>query len=434
MDILIGTHRLLSKDVGFRDLGLLIVDEEQRFGVAAKEKLKKIRAGVEVLTMSATPIPRTLNMSLGGLRDLSVIETPPRGRLAIQTVVAPFGPGIIQSAILQEMERQGQVYFVHNRVESIFTMAEMVQKLVPTVRIGVAHGQMGEKELERVMLKFIQGEYDVLVSTVLIENGLDIPRANTLLVNHAERFGLADLYQLRGRVGRSNRRAYAFFLIPAEEVLTPIAKRRLAALKEFSDLGAGFRLAALDLELRGAGNLLGAEQSGHLNSVGLDLYLKMLEQAVEELKGGESKPEVRTTLNLGLDIKIPERYIADERQRLRMYKRISSLTTSEQRADLEAELIDRYGAIPESVGNLFNYALLKSTAERLLVESIERKEDEIWLRFHAQAPVDPEKLKQFVRHHREATFRPDGVLRFRLAPHDGDLTDRVQGILQEMHA
>src|ERR1051326_1815912 len=333
VDILIGTHRLLSKDVAFRDLGLLVVDEEQRFGVAAKEKLKKMKAGVEVLTMSATPIPRTLNMSLGGLRDLSVIETPPRGRLAIQTVVAPFAPGIIQSAILQEMERQGQVYFVHNRVESIFSMAEMVQKLVPTVRIGVAHGQMGEKELERVMLKFIQGEYDVLVSTVLIENGLDIPQANTLIVNHAERFGLADLYQLRGRVGRSNRRAYAFFLIPAEDTLTPIAKRRLAALKEFSDLGAGFRLAALDLELRGAGNLLGAEQSGHLNSVGLDLYLKMLEEAVEELKGGASRPEVRTALNLGLDIKIPERYIADERQRLRMYKRISSLTTSAQRAD-----------------------------------------------------------------------------------------------------
>jgi transcription-repair coupling factor (superfamily II helicase) len=434
VDILIGTHRLLSKDVAFRDLGLLIVDEEQRFGVAAKEKLKKIKAGVEVLTMSATPIPRTLNMSLGGLRDLSVIETPPRGRLAIQTVVAPFGPGIIQSAILQEMERQSQVYFVHNRVESIFTMAEMIQRQVPTVRIGVAHGQMGEKELERAMLKFIQGEYDVLVSTVLIENGLDIARANTLIVNHAERFGLADLYQLRGRVGRSNRRAYAFFLIPVEEALTPIAKRRLAALKEFSDLGAGFRLAALDLELRGAGNLLGAEQSGHLNSVGLDLYFKMLEEAVGELKGGSSKPEVRTSLNLGLDIKIPERYIADGRQRLRMYKRISSLTTSEQRSDIEAELIDRYGAIPDSVRNLFNYALLKSTAERLLVESIERKDGDILLRFHAQAPVDPERLKQFVRRHREASFRPDGVLRFRVTSRDGDLTDRLQGVLEEIQA
>jgi transcription-repair coupling factor (superfamily II helicase) len=387
-----------------------------------------------VLTMSATPIPRTLNMSLGGLRDLSVIETPPRGRLAIQTVVAPFGLGIIQSGILQEMERQGQVYFVHNRVESIFTMAETLQKLAPTARLGVAHGQMGERELEKVMLKFIQGEYDVLVSTVLIENGLDIPRANTLVVNHAERFGLADLYQLRGRVGRSNRRAYAFFLIPAEETLTPIAKRRLAALKEFSDLGAGFRLAALDLELRGAGNLLGAEQHGHLNSVGLDLYLKMLEQTVYELKGGATKPEVRTTLSLGLDIKIPERYIAEERQRLRMYKRISSLTTSHQRAELEAELIDRYGAIPASVANLFDYAELKSVAERLLVESIERKGEEVVLRFHAQAPVDPERLKQFVRRHREANFRPDGVLRFRLAEPDGTLTAQVRGVLEGLYS
>ena len=434
VDILIGTHRLLSKDVAFRDLGLLIVDEEQRFGVAAKEKLKKLRAHVDVLTMSATPIPRTLNMSLGGLRDLSLIETPPRGRLAIQTVVAPFSDGLIQAAILQEIERQGQVYFVHNRVDSIWSVAALIQRLVPTARLGVAHGQMHEKELEKVMLKFIQGEYEVLVSTVLIENGLDIPRANTLIVNHAERFGLADLYQLRGRVGRSNRRAYAYFLIPAPDALTPLAKRRLAALKEFSDLGAGFRLAALDLELRGAGNLLGAEQSGHLHSVGIDLYLRMLEEAVQELKGAAVRPEVRTTLNLGLDIKIPDRYIADEQQRLRMYKRISSLATPEARMDLEAELVDRYGPIPSSVRNLFSYALLKSAAERLLVQSVERKEDEVWLRFHAQAPVDPQKLTQFVRRHRGSSFRPDGVLRFRLASQDGELPEQIQNALQELHA
>src|SRR5579863_6745824 len=434
VDILIGTHRLLSKDVSFHSLGLLIVDEEQRFGVAAKEKLKKMSAGIDVLTLSATPIPRTLNMSLGGLRDLSVIETPPRGRLAIQTVVASFGDGMVQAASLQEMSRQGQVYFVHNRVESIWSMAALVQKLVPTARIGVAHGQMHEKELERVMLKFVQGEYDVLVSTVLIENGLDIPRANTLIVNHAERFGLADLYQLRGRVGRSNRRAYAYFLIPAEDALTPIAKRRLAALKEFSDLGAGFRLAALDLELRGAGNLLGAEQSGHLHSVGIDLYLKMLEETVEELRGAAPKLEVRTTLNLGLDIKIPDAYISDERQRLRMYKRISSLATESARADLEAELVDRYGAIPASVQNLFRYAMLKSQAEGLLVESIERRDNEVLMRFHARAPVDPAKLKQFLGRHRESTFRPDGVLRFRMARADGNLPSTIQNVLQELHA
>lgn len=433
VDVLIGTHRLLSKDVRFRDLGLLIVDEEQRFGVAAKEKLKKLKAGVDVLTMSATPIPRTLHMSLGGLRDLSVIETPPRGRLAIQTTVAPFSAALVQSAILQEMQRQGQVFFVHNRVESIFSVAALLQRLVPTARLGVAHGQMGEKELEKVMVNFMRGEYDVLVATSLIENGLDIPRANTILVNHADRFGLADLYQLRGRVGRSSRRAYASFLIPAEEALTPTAKRRLAALKEFSDLGTGFRLAALDLELRGTGNLLGREQHGHLNALGIDLYLKMLEQTVEELKGAPVKVEVRTTLNLGLDIKIPDRYIADESQRLRMYKRISSLTTPEARADLEAELADRFGPIPPSVSNLLSYALLKTAAERLQVQAIERKADEVWMRFHAQSPVDPQKLTQFVRRHREVNFRPDGVLRFRLRSPDGDLLEQVQNVLQELH-
>jgi transcription-repair coupling factor (superfamily II helicase) len=433
VDILIGTHRLLSKDVRLRDLGLLIVDEEQRFGVAAKEKLKKMKSGVDVLTMSATPIPRTLHMSLGGLRDLSVIETPPRGRLAIQTTVAPFNQVLIQSAILQEMQRQGQVFFVHNRVESIFVVAALLQRLVPTARLGVAHGQMGEKDLERVMLKFMQGEYDVLVATALIENGLDIPRANTMIVNHADRFGLADLYQLRGRVGRSNRRAYAYFLIPAEDTLTPLARRRLAALKEFSDLGSGFRLAALDLELRGAGNLLGAEQHGHLNAIGIDLYLKMLEQTVEELKGAPAKIEVRAALNLGLDIKIPEPYIPDENQRLRMYKRISSIATPAQRGDLEAELTDRFGPLPPSVSNLLDYALLKTAAEQLLVQTVERKEDEIWLKFHEQAPVDPERLTQWVRRHREATFRPDRVLRFRVRERGGNLLAQVQNVLQELH-
>jgi transcription-repair coupling factor (superfamily II helicase) len=434
VDILIGTHRLLSKDVRLRDLGLLIVDEEQRFGVAAKERLKKLRASVDVLTMSATPIPRTLHMSLGGLRDLSVIETPPRGRLAIQTVVAPFSDALIQSAIFQELNREGQVYFVHNRVETIWSLASLIQRLVPTARLGVAHGQLGERELERVMLKFIRGEYDVLVSTAIIENGLDIPRANTLIVNRADRFGLADLYQLRGRVGRSDRRAYAYFLIPSEDTLTPTAKRRLAALKEFSDLGAGFRLAALDLELRGAGNLLGAEQSGHLHAIGIDLYLKMLEETVQELKGAPRRPEVRTTLNLGLDIKIPESYIADEAQRLRMYKRISSLESREARGALEVEMEDRFGPLPDSVANLLEYALLKSEAERLLVHSIERKADEVLIRFHPEAPVSPEKLLHYVRQHRQASFRPQGVLRFRLPPGNGGLPRQIENVLREIRA
>jgi transcription-repair coupling factor (superfamily II helicase) len=434
VDVLIGTHRLLSKDVRFRDLGLLIVDEEQRFGVAAKEKLRKLKAGVDVLAMSATPIPRTLHMSLGGLRDLSVIETPPRGRLAIQTMVAPFSQNLIQSAILQEIQREGQVFLVHNRVESIFSIAAIVQRLAPTARIGVAHGQMHEKELERVMLKFMQGEYEVLVATALIENGLDIPRANTIIVNHAERFGLADLYQLRGRVGRSNRRAYAYFLVAAEETLTPTARRRLAALKEFSELGAGFRLAALDLELRGAGNLLGAEQHGHLDAIGIDLYLKMLEQTVEELKGAPQRIEVRTSLNLGLDIKIPDSYVADESQRLRLYKRISSLATPETRTELEAELTDRYGPIPPSVSNLLSYGLLKSAAEQLMVQSIERKAEDIWMRFHEQTPLEPKRITGFVRRRQEASLRPDGVLRFRLRGVGENTLQEVQNVLQELQS
>ncbi|MEJ2006972.1 MAG: transcription-repair coupling factor [Acidobacteriota bacterium] len=433
VDVVIGTHRLLSKDVQFQDLGLLIVDEEQRFGVAAKERLKKLKANVDVLTMSATPIPRTLHMALGGLRDLSVIESPPRGRLAIQTSVATFNDSLIQSAILHEMERNGQVYFVHNRVESIFTIAALLQRLVPTARIGVAHGQMGERDLERVMLKFMEGKYDMLVATALVENGLDIPRANTMIVNHAERFGLADLYQLRGRVGRSDRRAYAYFLVPAVDTLTPIARRRLAALKEFSDLGAGFRLAALDLELRGAGNVLGRQQHGHLNAIGVDLYLRMLEETVRELRGEPSKPEVRTTLNLGIDIKIPETYISDERQRLRMYKRISTLTTEESLRGMEAELTDRYGSIPAPVQQLLNYAVVKSRAEQLLVQTVERKGNEVRMRFHEQTPVSPEKLMQMVKAQRGIAFRPDGVLRMQVQNGGRELLQQVENILLELH-
>jgi transcription-repair coupling factor (superfamily II helicase) len=328
------------------------------------------------------------------------------------------------------MGRQGQVYFVHNRVESIFSIAAVIQRLAPTARLGVAHGQMAERELERVMLKFVQGEYDVLVSTSIIENGLDIPRANTLIVNRADRFGLSELYQLRGRVGRSDRPAYAYFLISDEDSLTPLARRRLAALKEFSDLGAGFRLAALDLELRGAGNILGAQQSGHLNAIGLDLYLKMLDQTVEEIKGMPAKPEVHTTLNLGADIKIPSEYIADESQRLRMYKRISGLGNVEARAGLEAELTDRYGTPPRSVQTLLDYAVLKSRAESMLIQSIDRKASEVWIRFHPETPVSPENVARFVHGHRDARLRPDGTLRFHSTTMEP--VAEITGILQDL--
>ena len=323
VDILIGTHRLLSKDIKFQDLGLLVVDEEQRFGVRHKERLKQMRKEIDVLAMSATPIPRTLHMSLVGLRDMSVIETPPKDRMAIQTVVAKFDEKIVRSAVEVELERGGQVYFVHNRVESIYEIAARIQELVPAARVAVGHGQMGENELEKVMLAFMRHEYDVLVATTIIENGLDIPLANTILINRADRHGLSELYQLRGRVGRSNRRAYAYLLIPPENELTEIARRRLAALKEFSDLGAGFKIAALDLELRGAGNMLGGEQSGHIEAVGFELYTSMLEAAVKEMKGESSEERPATQLNLGIALRIDESYVPEENQRLRLYKKIA---------------------------------------------------------------------------------------------------------------
>ncbi len=302
--------------------------------------------------MSATPIPRTLHMSLLGLRDMSVIETPPKDRLAIHTVVAPFTPDLIKSAIELELARGGQVYFVHNRIDSIWHRAAMIQEMFPGVRIGVGHGQMAEAELEKVMLQFMRHEFDVFVSTTIVENGLDIPLANTMIIENAERYGLSELYQLRGRVGRSNRRAYCYLFVEPDTELTEIARKRLAALKEFSDLGAGFKIAALDLELRGAGNLLGGEQHGHINAIGFDMYVRMLEETVRELRGEEVAPEIHSSLNLGLDLRIPSTYITDENQRLRAYKRIAQAVDAAEREKVEQELADRYGPVPDDVRNL----------------------------------------------------------------------------------
>ncbi|HEV8384733.1 MAG TPA: transcription-repair coupling factor, partial [Candidatus Acidoferrales bacterium] len=410
VDIVVGTHRLLSRDVRFHDLGLLVVDEEQRFGVAHKERLKEMRHNVDVLTMSATPIPRTLHMSIVGLRDMSVIETPPKDRLAIQTVVAPFSETLVQGAIEQELAREGQIYFLHNRVESIYSVASLLQRLVPRARIVVGHGQMGEKELERAMLRFIQRDADILVSTTIIENGLDIPRANTMLINRADRFGLSELYQLRGRVGRSNQRAYAYLLVPQEKTLSELARKRLAALREFSELGAGFRIAALDLELRGAGNLLGAEQHGHVNAVGFDLYCRMLERAVAELKGEAPAAELRSTLNLGVDIRIPAEYIPGENLRLRTYKRIAGVTNEIEREEVARELADRFGPLPPAVEHLLDYAVLKALCERLLVASLERKGESVAVKFHSQTPVQPAQLVKVVRNGRGMRLDPSGVL------------------------
>ncbi len=412
VDVAIGTHRILSKDVIFKDLGLVIVDEEQRFGVKHKERLKEIKQAVDVITMSATPIPRTLHMSLLGIRDMSVIETPPKDRLAIQTVVSPFNEDLIKSAIELEFQRGGQVYFVHNRIDSIWERAGMIQNLVPGIRIGVGHGQMGEAALEKTMFQFMRHEFDVFVCTTIVENGIDVPLANTMIIENAEKYGLSELYQLRGRVGRSNRRAYAYLLVPPDTELTEIARKRLAALKEFSDLGAGFKIAALDLELRGAGNLLGGEQHGHINSVGFDMYVRMLDDAVRELRGEEVALEIHSSLNLGLDIRIPVSYIADENQRLRAYKQISNVKNTEERDRAGKELEDRYGPVPDEVRNLLNYAELKTIAEQIGIENIERRPGVLNVKFHEQTRVNAENLLQLVNGTKGASFTPAGVLRF----------------------
>jgi transcription-repair coupling factor (superfamily II helicase) len=410
VDIIVGTHRLLSKDVEFKDLGLVVVDEEQRFGVSHKERLKAMKTRVDVLTLTATPIPRTLNMALLGLRDMSTIETPPKNRLAIQTSVLKYSPDVIRSAIEMELARNGQVYFVHNRVETIYTMAAKVQQLVPQARIGVAHGQMNERELEKIMLKFVQDELDVLVATTIIENGLDIPRVNTIIVDRADLYGLSQLYQLRGRVGRSDRRAYAYLLIPSDEALSEVARKRLAAIREFSDLGTGFRVAALDLEIRGAGNLLGGEQHGHIEAVGFDLYCQLLERTVDELRGEKPEEEISTSINLNMDIRIPESYIADSSQRLRMYKRISSASADEELSALQQEMIDRFGQYPEQVENLFHYARLRLDTLALQIQSIEKNKNQVFFRFVDQSKVDADKLLKLVTRNKNARFSPQGLL------------------------
>jgi transcription-repair coupling factor (superfamily II helicase) len=416
VDVAIGTHRLLSQDVAFRDLGLVIVDEEQRFGVKHKERLKHLKQTVDVISMSATPIPRTLHMSLLGMRDMSVIETPPKDRLAIHTVVAPFKPNLIRSAIELELGRGGQVYFLHNRVDSIWQRAAMIQELAPQARVGVGHGQMGETELEKTMLQFMRHEFDILVCTTIIENGLDIPLANTMLVENAERYGLSELYQLRGRVGRSNRRAYAYLLVPQDTELTEVARKRLAALKEFSDLGAGFKIAALDLEMRGAGNLLGGEQHGHINTVGFDTYVRLLDETVRELKGEEVVPEIHSALNLGLDIRIPADYISDENQRLRAYRQIANATDLSARERAEKELEDRYGKVPDAVRNLIQYSALKTLAQQIGIEVIDRRNSLLNVKFHAKTRVDPARLMNIVGSTHGAQFTPAGVL---MLPLDG---------------
>jgi transcription-repair coupling factor (superfamily II helicase) len=434
IDVVVGTHRLLSKDVAWKDLGLVIIDEEQRFGVAQKERLKQMKKSVDVLAMSATPIPRTLHMSMVGIRDISIIETPPKDRLAIQTAVVPFNDEFIREALEFEIGRGGQVFFVHNRVDTIYQMKEFLEKVVPGLRVIVGHGQMDERELERAMLAFIERKFDVLLATTIIENGIDIPACNTILINHAERFGLSQLYQLRGRVGRSDRLAFCYLLVPSDKILTSDARKRLAAIQEFSDLGAGFRIAARDLEIRGAGNILGGEQSGQIAAVGFEMYTKLLEESIREMKGEKIEEEVETSMNLGVDIYIPKDYIADENLRMTFYKKIASAKDDARLSDIHNELRDRFGAVPLNVENLLHFVRVKKLARELGVLSIVREGARGVLKLSPHAKIDPNKLLLFIGDNPQAKFSPNGVLSFPLREHGPEVIDAIEGLLRQLAA
>ncbi len=401
VDIVIGTHRVLSKDVVFKNLGLLIVDEEQRFGVTHKEKIKEMKKNVDVLTLTATPIPRTLHMSLAGIRDMSVLEEPPVDRLPIQTFVMEHNDEIIREAINREIARQGQVYFVYNRVHGIEDKASLIQELVPDAVVAYAHGQMSERELERIMYDFISGEIDVLVSTTIIETGLDISNVNTMIIDDADQMGLSQLYQLRGRVGRSARTSYAFLMYRRGKVLREIAEKRLQAIREFTDLGSGFKIAMRDLEIRGAGNVLGEEQSGHMGEVGYDLYCKMLDEAIRKAKGEEvTETEFDTVVKLQTNAFIPATYIKNETEKLDMYKRIAMIESEDDRMDITDELTDRYGEVPPTVSSLLLVAEIKAMAHNVYVTSLTRSGDVFKMFIYPKAPIKTELLDAFITAHK----------------------------------
>jgi transcription-repair coupling factor (superfamily II helicase) len=433
VDILIGTHRLLQRDVKFRDLGLVIIDEEQRFGVTHKERLKKLRAEVDMLTLTATPIPRTLHMSLMGMRDLSVIDTPPVDRLAVRTYVTRFDDELIREAILRELRRGGQVFFVHNRVKSIEAMAEFLRKLVPEAKIAVGHGQLGEKALEEVMIGFIEGQSQVLVCSTIIENGIDIPRANTIIINRADCFGLAQLYQLRGRVGRSRQRAYAYLLIPGEGGLTREARERLKVLQELTELGAGFRIASHDLELRGAGELLGPRQAGQVAAVGFEMYAELLEETIAELRGLEREQSIDPEIRLGLSAFLPENYVPDPNQRLVFYKELAGAAEEDSIYAAADALRDRYGEIPEPGQLLLEVMKLRVLLKRLKIESVEYDGRQLVFCFHSATPVPPEKILALLdAPGGRCSFSPD----FRLTVRIGKLPGRevLEAVKKELHA
>ncbi len=432
VDIIIGTHRLLQRDVRFKDLGLVIIDEEQRFGVRHKERLKKMRAQVAMLTLSATPIPRTLNMGMIGMRDLSIIDTAPVDRLAIRTYVTRFDDELIRAAILRELQRGGQVYFVHNRVQSINAMAEQLRTLVPEAKIAVGHGQMGEKELEEVMLSFIDGETNLLVASTIIENGLDIPRANTIIINRADCFGLAQLYQLRGRVGRSRERGYAYLLIPGESSLSKDARARLKVLQELTELGSGFRIASYDLELRGAGDLLGKKQAGQIAAIGFEMYAELLEETIQELKGQDKLGRIDPEIRLGLSAYLPEQYMADPNQRLIFYKKLAAAESDNQLYDVVDELQDRYGALPAAAEVLLEMMKLRVMMKKLRILTAEYSGGKLYLGFDAATTVAPEKLLALLQQQPQVyALSPDYILSVKMK-RDEDM-QFVQQIKKQLH-
>ena len=436
VDVLVGTHRLLSRDVEIPRLGLLIVDEEQRFGVAQKERLKHLKKDVHVLAMSATPVPRTLQLSLAGVRDLSVIETPPKDRMAVETAILPFDPQLVREAIDFELERGGQVYYVYNRVETIERVLTRLREIVPGVRVTVGHGQLDEGELARRMHAFTRGEFDVLLATTIIENGIDIPNVNTMIVHRADRFGLAQLYQLRGRVGRSSQLAYCYLLVPGDRVLSEPARKRLAAIREFSDLGAGFRIAARDLEIRGAGNLLGAEQSGHIAAVGIETYLKMLEEAVREMRGETVEEAPSVAIDLPVAMSIPKTYVADANLRMEIYCKIAAASAADtaDTADEEllAELTDRFGPPPAAVETLLAVGSLKRAAEALRVQSVSAQKGSLTIRLRRDARIDVDRLIALVSTRPGASFSPSGVLVLPAPGGGGELLSAARAILEEL--
>ena len=413
VDIVIGTHRVLSDDVKFKDLGLLVIDEEQRFGVTHKEKIKKMKENIDVLTLTATPIPRTLHMSLIGIRDMSVLEEAPNDRMPIQTYVMEYNEEMVREAIVRELSRNGQVYYVYNRVNNIADVASMLEELVPEANVAYAHGQMKETELEKIMLDFIEGEIDVLVSTTIIETGLDIPNVNTMIIHDADNLGLSQLYQLRGRVGRSNRNAYAFLMYKRDRMLKEVAEKRLQAIREFTDLGSGFKIAMRDLEIRGAGNLLGKVQHGHMEAVGYDLYCKMLNEAVKKEKGIETTLDFQTTIDLDVDAFIPNEYIMNEYQKLDIYKRIASAISSQECDDMYDEMKDRFGNVPKSAENLLRISRIRLKAHKLYVSEIKGKNGEIRIIMHKDAKVKVENIPVFLqRHRKELSFQAAGTPTF----------------------